>query len=444
MKIIKRYIKIPLHDSRMIVLLNSISGAVICLSPKETEKFLALELGGMTPEFEKTNLYAALRQFQFIVPDNYDEDKEFNEVVHSLRGKDSFFPLSTRQIYFILSYDCNFRCPYCFEAEQHSDSIQEYPIMTRECVDAAFNTCPNATEVILFGGEPLLESNRDIIEYIFNKFPTLSYYIITNGYLLYEYVSLLKCVNVRGVQVTIDGPEAYHNRTRILKSQSEQGTYSRIMEGVKACLKEQIPVKIRMTITSDQKHLESCLALRDTLQGQFSEYSDFLSFELSPIFQVGVHRQLEMLSDLYSKELHNYNSDYNRVLDTEIPIVKSFIFHEQVKPQIKHCIAHTSNRVFFDPFGDMYTCISGAGNADFSIGKYYPRFEIKEHSLVNRDISNIKECMACPYALFCGGGCPAKNITDGVGLLRPNCTRTYGIFNEVLPMLLEQQIPYTD
>jgi len=425
----------------MIVLINSLNGAVICLSPKETEKFCALELSGMTTEFEKTKLYATLKQFQFIVPDNYDEDKEFNELVCSLCKKGNFSSLDIRQIYFIFSYDCNFRCPYCFEAAQHSDSISEYPIMTRECVDAAFSLCPNATEIVLFGGEPLLESNRDIIEYLFNKSPALGYYIITNGYLLKEYVSLLKSVNVKGVQVTIDGPETYHNRTRILKSQSKEGTYARIMSGVDACLKAHIPVKIRMTITSNQKHLESCLALRDTLQEQFREYSNFLSFELSPIFQVGIHRQLEMLSDLYSKELNGCKNDYNRTLDTEAPIVRSFVLHKQIRPQVKHCIAHTCSRVFFDPFGDMYTCISKAGDKAYSIGKYYPSLEIKEHSLISRDISKIKECMSCQYSLFCGGGCPAKNVSAGASLFTPSCERTYGIFNELLPTLLEQLIP---
>ena len=444
MKIIKRHIKIPLHQNRMIVLLNSINGAVVSLSSKETKNFLACESNGITPEFEKTTLYETLKQFQFIVPDDYDEEKEFNNIVCSLLGKDIFSPQQTRQIYFIFSYDCNFRCPYCFEAKQHSDTNQEYPIMTREYVDAAFNTCPNASEVVLFGGEPLLESNRGIIEYIFNKFPALSYYIITNGYLLKEYIELFKCVNVKGVQVTIDGPETYHNRTRILKSQPREGTYSKILNGVEACLKAQIPVKIRMTITGDQKHLETCFALRKTLQSQFNEYNDLLSFELSPIFQVGFHRQLEILSDLYLKELHNDCNDYNRSIDTEAPIVKSFVFHKKIRPQIKYCIAHTNSRVFFDPFGNMYTCISMVGNEEFSIGKYYPHLEIKEQSLINRDISKIKECMACRYSLFCGGGCPAKNSSARESLFTPSCERTYGIFNELLPALLEQMIPYTD
>lgn len=76
---------------------------------------------------------------------------------------------------FMVTYDCNFRCPYCYESEV-SEGGRKWTkkTFTKDLVDRAFDAMleiePNRQKhsnlITLYGGEPLLAQNHDIIKYI--------------------------------------------------------------------------------------------------------------------------------------------------------------------------------------------------------------------------------------------------------------------------------------
>lgn len=85
-----------------------------------------------------------------------------------------------------MTYNCNFRCPYCFEAA--NDNPNEAYI-NEEHIDAALEIAgKDLVHIGLFGGEPLLPKNRKSIEYLISKDPDKKYSIITNGYYLDRYM----------------------------------------------------------------------------------------------------------------------------------------------------------------------------------------------------------------------------------------------------------------
>lgn len=73
----------------------------------------------------------------------------------------------------MVTYNCNFRCPYCFEDRTKKDSKQKI-VFTKDMIDAAYAVIDkfhplklsiNKT-MTLYGGEPLLAENKEIVSYI--------------------------------------------------------------------------------------------------------------------------------------------------------------------------------------------------------------------------------------------------------------------------------------
>ena len=97
------------------------------------------------------------------------------------------------------TYDCNLRCFYCFQDHMRTNPEFSYLLkrMTHPMVDRIFDAMPNieanhgispedgyVRPITLFGGEPLLRENRDLIEHILRRARqggTQSCSVVTNG-----------------------------------------------------------------------------------------------------------------------------------------------------------------------------------------------------------------------------------------------------------------------
>ena len=99
------------------------------------------------------------------------------------------------------TYNCNFRCTYCYERhrlERGNEWLQRS--MNRELVDAIFSQLRDyrqrgfkVTNCTLFGGEPLLDGNQELIRYICEKCRELDMSVsaITNGYYLDKFIDII-------------------------------------------------------------------------------------------------------------------------------------------------------------------------------------------------------------------------------------------------------------
>ena len=97
--------------------------------------------------------------------------------------------------------------------------------MTKEMVDKAYQAMEkiepqqqlHCKDIALYGGEPLLKENRDIVEYIVRKGCEKGYkfHALTNGYDLDAFVDLLSPELIYKLQITIDGTRDFHNQKRI-------------------------------------------------------------------------------------------------------------------------------------------------------------------------------------------------------------------------------------
>ena len=127
---------------------------------------------------------------------------------------------------FIVSYDCNFRCPYCFENKISKDGEKwSKQVFTREMVDKAYDAIIKIEpqrklhfkQLLLFGGEPLLRENKEIVKYIVRKGAELGYTfkVISNGYDVDYFKEILSSEYFSFFQITLDGNMKHHNARRL-------------------------------------------------------------------------------------------------------------------------------------------------------------------------------------------------------------------------------------
>lgn len=189
----------------------------------------------------------------FIIPKNFDE---FN-VIKSMHYRGRFGANKALTMTLIPTMNCNFRCPYCYEKDK------KYPVkkMTTEVMDAIIKYVESRIDsvdhifVTWYGGEPLLGLHEirimqnKLIELASQKDVQVSGMIITNGYGLTKEISdELVQMQIKTAQVTIDGPEEIHNRTRFLKN--GEGTYRRIINNLLQA-NENLEVVIRVNIQKE-------------------------------------------------------------------------------------------------------------------------------------------------------------------------------------------------
>lgn len=377
---------------------------------------------------EKT-LYVNLLENGYLKRDDNEEEekkklliKKMHDCYENERGK-----IST--LGFVMTYDCNFRCPYCFEKKNDLERI----CISKEQVDAAFTLIgDDAEKVLFFGGEPLLLENMHLIKYILEKSNKKKVVVITNGFTLSEYVEFFEKADVEYIQVTLDGKSDRHNKKRF--THEGKDTYNKIIEGVEKCLKKRIPVRIRMNV--DNNNFIECLELQEYFEKEYCMYAKLLSTELYPLFQLNnKYREyifLETYLKNYNSERNNFDKN-NRVISSNRPIIDTLINGSPAKPTYAYCYNH-GKTIFVDPFGNLYSCILSVGIEQLSIGKYFPKLVFKENSIYTRTIEKIDECLKCKYTFVCGGGCPLQ-LPDYTNIMKPVCARTVSDINSFVSLI---------
>lgn len=411
LKFNKRIVLIDLKNKEKDhLMINSLNGLVDILHYEEYIIFSLWKEKGLEiiPKTkQEQELYKKLLQRKYIIEkeEEHNMEQSLLKMVKEQRTKKE--ELCDNAV-FVLSYNCNFACPYCYEEKKHGATR-----MTKEMVDKVFGFYKTRLQKIgLFGGEPLLPANREIISYIIDKAPQASYYIISNGYYIEEYIDLLKKINITIIQITLDGTEEIHNHSRILKN--GEGTYKKILKGIQLLMENQIPVTIRMNVSND--NLNECYKEIDLLHSY--DWARGLRFEMQPLFQINNIEQKSIYRTFLEKE---FKENYKNEILQHLSVIGNFLYSgKRMHPVLKACDREVSGR-YYDALGYVYSCILAVGDTEKAIGRYYPEYELKEKSFATRDITTIKECQECPNAFLCGGGCP--NALPGyIDLYSPNCS----------------------
>jgi uncharacterized protein len=242
-------------------------------------------------EIEEINIIKDLIAKGIIVKDDVNELEVIEYKENSAKFSDSFFRLQI-----LPTMDCNFRCVYCYEEHKKNridDEVEKKIIKLVQKIAMKVKRL----HISWFGGEPLLEIDRimhltgEIKNICHTNNCTYSATMTTNGYLLDDKtIDILKELDIQQLQITLDGPEDYHNKKRPLANGA--GTYRKIMENINKLLEDNIKVTLRINIDDDNyTEVEKLLEIiprekRDLVTiGIFNVYQNKVNISVFPLFK---------------------------------------------------------------------------------------------------------------------------------------------------------------
>ena len=390
-------------DHGKVILYNLLTGALDILENYQEDI-----------SYKKDELRFLLDRGHIIRSEKEERAKE-NELIKKLEEKEK---KENWSFVLVLSYLCNFKCYYCYEANLSNDT----KVISENAVDNIFSLLDEyekegkkVDKIVITGGEPLLEKNRDILKYILRKIKNrnLKYEIITNGYNLDAFLEMIKSPRLSSVQITIDGTEKVHDKRRIHKAKKK--SFKKIIRNIDFCLQERIDVDLRINV--DNNNVSSIGELAAFFREKnYYDSNHFIPY-LYPLSDNNIMdsidetellnniiRQAEDAPDLLKIDWRFHGIDH----------LKSIRDNTLMLPMFKFCCALKS-QLLFDPHGDIYTCWFIAGHKEYSIGKYDPVIEIDDSKLGlwhNRSIRTIKKCKNCIYKFVCGTGCVMKTLSN--------------------------------
>jgi len=426
------YVKLP--DSLEWLLVHGYTGAIDLVQP-HVVRFLKNFGKPHQTVVVADDTVEVLKQRGYLTEKTREEEqarvKELAEVLHKHQLK------AGKGFLFVPAYDCNFNCPYCYEAAISRDGTGwTKEVMTKELVDAAYaaiqqlepdvNRCKKIT---LYGGEPLLAKNYDIVSYIVEQGLRRGHTFgaITNGYDLHHFMDYVGKGKIEFLQITLDGPPEVHDRTR--KLHNGNGTFDRIATNISHALSTEARVTVR--VNTDRRNVNSLRQLVHLIKAKgWFETNNFT------VYAAPTHSGGRLAKHDPRKPLPYQCSDVNGTFRRS-QFVKTVLQQKEqfeqlrvmgdddygIKKMIKAVLTRGSLFPFkptfcgsntgmfiFDPRGEVYTCWEFVGQEHGRVGRFWPTLEIDDALLSQwrgRSVSTIPQCRVCKYALLCGGGCEA-------------------------------------
>ena len=166
-----------------------------------------------------------------------------------------------------LTERCNLRCSHCYQGDAGGRELSFQEVQSglseiadllaswASCYDLSFSPSFNIT-----GGEPLLRTDLfDLLRGITKR--GYESFLLTNGTLIgAEQALMLNDAGVKGVQVSIEGPEEVHDRIR------GAGSYAASLRGIGLLVRAGMPVTMNTTLSSlNVQHFKSLVPIASSL-----------------------------------------------------------------------------------------------------------------------------------------------------------------------------------
>ena len=364
--------------------------------------------------------------------------------------------LADKQLFYaeiVPTYDCNFRCPYCFERARlkngeewlsktiSSDILNAYFGMLKKYQERGIKVC----KLNLYGGEPLLKKNYALIEDICHrcKESDIPIEAISNGYNIDYYIDLIDKYHWNDIQISLDG---YGDLTDSFRRHIDgYPTYEHIMQNVKLLYDHSIKTTVR--IMTDRGRLSGLKQIvkdfRDRgLAEKPGSFGYYITSVISSDSEIMVS-PIEIFDELVSigmtqTEARSHVIQLRRAWNTVLNNMKK----NRLPPIFPYrCRAHNSQRLSVDPFGRVYTCFRVFSDADSSVGiidteksKFVPNTDSFLWDI--RDVSTLRKCRICPYSMLCSGGCAERAKANNGSYFKENCGQTYEIYSYAFPRVV--------
>lgn len=378
----------------IIACFNSLKGSYCELSPEEVSNLY--NLSDINKKFIETGMVV-----------NFDEQEYLKSLVITKYNKKN----ESIKITIATTLACNFNCPYCFE-KHYNNSVMTLEIQNKVVSfikKIVSYSGKNKLHITWFGGEPLLalevieNISKEVISFCEKKNVLYTASIITNGFLFtQEKVDILNKYKISNAQITLDGLEENHNKTRCLLN--GKGTFEKILDNLKTVHYDGV-VNIRNNICDENK--QDSQILKKIIEIIRKQSGNIIIYKPAPI--------INNPADNNNKNQVNFLSIEDGI-DFELKRKNNRI------PQCKvnFCSASSLFFICIDSSGKLYKCWEDITFEERSYGDI-EHWDIRQpfKTASNLDIllkyTNSAgilndECKECNFLPICGGDCPSKKF----------------------------------
>ncbi|MHB8140428.1 MAG: radical SAM protein [Vulcanimicrobiaceae bacterium] len=393
-----------------LVLGNSFTGAVVAFDSDEVSLVKPL-LRGIAGGDAAPPLALDLIELGFLVPAGRDELAAVEALRVALNDP------CTLDLIVMPTEDCNFRCVYCYETFAKKAMQPE----TRERLKAFLRkTIPNLNSLRLawFGGEPLLAFPVmvEIAEYARSLCDAYGVHfessITTNAYLLDDRkIDFLQATQCRNYQITLDGTQETHDRTRPLREGGKtfEVIWSNLLRLQAAEYAHNVLVRVNV-------HQDNYDAARE-LVALFTE-----AFGRDQRFTIDFHTLWDGGSAWGNlRQLADREPALHALCTTALGAnTRDCIGFNAFGPGTRYCYSGRANSLVVGSDAALYKCTLAFEDARNQIGKLTDSGEalVDDEKLARwtsgSDYRSDAACRDCFYVPSCMGAfCPFTRIVEG-------------------------------
>jgi len=420
---------------------NTMTGGLAVIEDENRDKIheILKEPNKYKPANEKEEkLFQALIKGGFLIPEERDEI-----AILKVRNRRARYKSDELSLLLEPTLACNFRCIYCFE-EDHppirmSEEVQEGVF---KFVGDKLSGGKKRLHISWFGGEPLLEFN--IIRKLSEEFKKIcknehcdyKAYIVTNGYLMdNNVIRLFKDVlNIKGVQVTIDGPPDIHNKYRPLVGGGK--SFDRVFKNMKNLVESDLAEEldyINLRINYDENSYRRVGELLDLFpergrsrmrvffKGIFGAYNKVEEEGLTTLDSLCFEEESSKVSIELSKEAIKKGYEVSRIsrLGQSYYCPNDLYWHYEIDPEGNILLCNVAKERGFPP-----------------VGKITPEGTTFNYDLLAKWMSfeafDDEKCLNCKALPFCMGGC--RFVAMQSGGFQKGCLNDAGVLEDAVEL----------
>lgn len=321
-----------------------------------------------------------------------------------------------------LNYDCNLRCPYCYQ-----NNLPKNVVMSQQTLDRTIDEIEDLIRdrgfrklfLTLIGGEPSM--HPELVEHLrkrisnWNGDTVITGEVVTNGTLLTDqFIDSCLSIGITDFDITVDGPQQTHDKLRFCEDGG--GTYADIMKTIQRIQtlypKARLCINYNLSQQNENGVEQLCSGLRS------NGYSGKLMF--SRVFQSPNSTFTDVLrpnDDVWMKAV-NIAEHYD------------FIQPAFFRTQKMYCPMYNDSTYIVDPQGYVWSCINGVGLSPYREGPFANRNSWEWKLARARRLESVAPafpmCKTCKFLPVCGGGCAYRNES-----IHPTCLRSIFENNEL-------------
>ena len=258
---ISKYMIYEQNNNNEYILYNSLNGSIIKLKDQYYIELFKKIIVLNEIDIEDNEFYKMLIDNKYLI------DIDRNELLDiKTMYQEKIVCDETLHLMLIMTRNCNFNCVYCGQTHYENEKLDEKKVtLILTAIERLLEIKSyKHIHISFFGGEPLLEYKLmmiflENIKEISNKY-NMSYSasVTTNGYLLTKKrVESLCKYNCNYYQITIDGMDYTHNKTRMKKDGGK--TWDIIMQNIYNCLELDLNFKILLRTNYNYEVIDSII-----------------------------------------------------------------------------------------------------------------------------------------------------------------------------------------